>query len=181
MIFSRVEGLLRDRTHAVSAEAHDPLRFLVDWGVPIVLVSAWDAAEIRRLQHEFAFNQPFICDEGAALHVPRSWLNQPDEASTCANDGTAEWEVFRFGPRSVSAAFELANAMFRARGYDTLLTVGVGCDVADYNLLTVVDVPIVVRDGSNRQPELLRQLPGAYVTASTGPAGWSEAVLGVRH
>ena len=71
MIFSRVEGLLRDRTHAVSAEAHDPLRFLVDWGVPIVLVSAWDAAEIRRLQHEFAFSQPFICDEGAALHVPR--------------------------------------------------------------------------------------------------------------
>lgn len=181
VIFSRVEGLLRDRTHAVSAEAHDPLRFLVDWGVPIVLVSAWDAAEIRRLQHEFAFSQPFICDEGAALHVPRSWLNQPDEAGTCDNDGTAEWEVFRFGPPSVSAAFELVNAMFRARGYDPLLTVGVGCDVADYNLLTVVDVPIVVRDGSSRQPELLRQLPGAYVTASTGPAGWSEAVMGVRH
>ena len=87
----------------------------------------------------------------------------------------------RFGPRSVSAAVELLSAMFLARGYDPLLTVGVGCDVADYNLLTVVDVPIVVRDGSNRQPELLRQLPGAYVTASTGPAGWSEAVMGVRH
>jgi predicted mannosyl-3-phosphoglycerate phosphatase (HAD superfamily) len=181
VIFSRVEGLLRDRTHAVSAEAHDPLRFLVDWGVPIVLVSAWDAAEIRRLQFEFAFNQPFICDEGAALHVPGSWLNQPDEGSTCVNDGTAEWEVFRFSPRSVSAAFELVSAMFLARGYDPLLTVGVGCDVADYNLLTVVDVPIVVRDGSSRQPELLRRLPGVYVTASTGPAGWSEAVLGVRH
>ena len=165
VIFSRVEGLLRDRTHAV----------------PIVLVSAWDAAEIRRLQHEFAFHQPFICEDGAALHVPRSWLNQPDEASRCVNDGTAEWEVFRFSPPSVGAAFELVNAMFRARGYDPLLTVGVGCDVADYNLLTVVDVPIVVRDGSSRQPELLRRLPGAYVTASTGPAGWSEALLGVRH
>jgi hypothetical protein len=181
VVFSRVEGLLRDRTHAVSAKAHDPLRFLVDWDVPIVLVSAWDAAEIRRLQHEFAFNQPFICDEGAALHVPLSWLNRPDHASTCVNDGTAEWEVFRFSPRSVSAAFELVRAMFLARGDDPLLTVGVGCDVADYNLLTMVDVPIVVRDRSSRQPELLRQLPGAYVTASTGPAGWSEAVLGIRH
>jgi hypothetical protein len=181
VIFSRVEGLLRDRTYAVAAEAHDPLRFLVDWGVPIVLVSAWNAAEIRRLQHEFAVNQPFICDEGAALHVPRSWLNHPDEASTCVNDGTAEWEVFRFSPRSVSAAFELVSAMFLVRGSAPLLTVGVGCDVADYTLLTAVDVPIVVRDRSSTQPELLRQLPGAYVTTASGPAGWSEAVLGVHH
>jgi predicted mannosyl-3-phosphoglycerate phosphatase (HAD superfamily) len=178
VIFTRVEGLLRHRTHAISADADDPVRFLVGWGVPIVLVSAWDAHEIRRLQQEFAFDQPFICGDGAALHVPRTWLNHADLASTCVTRETAEWEIFRFRPRSISAAFELVSAMFAARGYDPLLTVGIGCDLADYSLLTAVDIPIVVRDRCRSQPELLKQLPGVYVTSATGTAGWSEALLG---
>ena len=70
--------------------------------------------------------------------------------------------------------------MFLARGYDPLLTVGIGCDLPDYDLLAAVDVPIVVRDQCSTPPELLRELPGVYVTSATGTAGWSEAVLGVR-
>ena len=130
------------------------------------------------MQHEFAFNQPFICEEGAALHVPRTWLNPPDVASPSVNEQTGEWEVFRFNPRSISAAFELVSATFLARGYDPLLTVGIGCDLADYPLLMAVDIPIVVRDRCHSQPELLKQLPGVYVTSATGVAGWSEALLG---
>jgi len=179
VIFTRLEGLLREPTHAASVAARDPLRFLASQRVPVVLVSAWNAAEIRQLQHEFAFNQPFICEEGAALHVPRAWLT----VSSCVNPTSAEdaeWEVFRFSPPNIGAAFELVSEMFVARGHDPLLTVGIGCSLADYALLASVDIPIVIRDEYGHDPELLHHLPGVYITSASGTAGWSEAVLGVR-
>jgi hypothetical protein len=178
VIFTRVEGLLREHMHAASAAACDPLRFLASHHVPLVLVSSWEASEIRRLQDEFAFRQPFICHEGAALHVPRPWLCASADADAGSGDET-EWEVFRFSPPSISAAFERVCAMFVARGYDPLLTVGIGCDLADYALLAAVDIPIVVRDRSGRRPELLGHLPGVYITSAAGATGWSEVILGV--
>jgi len=176
VIFTRVEGLLRERTRAPNPAASEPLRFLAGYGVPLVLVSAWEATELLELQREFALHQPFICEDGAALHVPRAWPGDPP-AGVSIDDDTA-WEVFRFSPASVSDAFTLVRAMFLARGYDPLLTVGIGCDLADYTLLTAVDIPIVVRNRSARQSRLLRELPGVYVTSASGAAGWSEALLG---
>ena len=180
VIFSRVEGLLRERTHDPSVAACDPLRFLASQDVPLVLVSAWPASEVRQLQNEFGFHQPFICDEGAALHVPASWLR---EVASMERRGEQDigWEVFRFSPASIGAAFELVTAMFMARGYDPLLTVGIGCDLADYNLLRAVDIPIAVRARDESQRDLLRRLPGLYVTSASGAAGWSEAVFGGPH
>ena len=153
------------------------MRFLAGQGVPVVLVSAWDASALRHLQREVAFTQPFICENGAALHIPAAWLDEPASAASSVEQETG-WEIFRFSPPSVGAAFELVSAMFLARGYDPLLTVGIGCDLVDYTLLTAVDIPIVVRGRYGSQPDLLRQLPTAYVTSATGSAGWSEAVLG---
>lgn len=159
VIFTRVEGLLREHTHAASAAACDPLRFLASHHVPLVLVSSWEPSEVRRLQDEFAFSQLFICREGAELHVPRPWLCASADAGPRPGDET-EWEVFRFSPPSITAAFELVCATFVARGYDPLLTVGIGCDLADYALLAAVDIPIAVRDPSGRRPDLLGELPG---------------------
>ena len=176
VIFTRLEGLLRERTHEPSVTADDPLRFLSRQGVPLVLVSAWKASEIRQLQCEFGFRQPFICEEGAALHVPQGGLDKPS-ADRSRIDHETEWEILRFDPPSINAACQLASGLFRAQGYDPLLTIGIGCDLSDYALLTAVDIPIVVR-GYGRQPELLRYLPGVYVTSATGSAGWSEAVFG---
>jgi predicted mannosyl-3-phosphoglycerate phosphatase (HAD superfamily) len=180
VIFTRVEGLLCERTHAAIAAAGESLRVLASHDVPLVLVSAWDAADIRTVQRTFALTQPFICQDGAALHVPRAWLTEPAAASA-QSDEDAAWEVFRFSPPSVGAAFTMVSAMYLARGCDPLLTVGIGCDPADYALLAAVDVPIVVRNRSGRAPEWLHQLPGVYVTSATGTGGWSEAVLGACH
>jgi predicted mannosyl-3-phosphoglycerate phosphatase (HAD superfamily) len=177
VIFTRVEGLLREGTHAASAASRASLRFLTRQGVPLVLVSAWDAAKIQQMQRDVALHQPFISEEGAALHVPRTWVMQPDSAGRAVEGATA-WEMVRLSPRSIGAAVRLVSAMFLARGHHPLLTVGIGCDLADYELLTAVDIPIVVRASSVRQPDLLRQLPGVYVTSAPGAAGWSEAVLG---
>ena len=176
VIFTRVEGLLRERTHGPCAAAGDPLRFLSCQGVPLVLVSAWEAPVIRQLQCEFGLSQPFICEEGAALHVPQPRLGTLPADRSRGHDET-EWEVFRFDPPSISAAVHLASGLFLARGYDPLLTIGIGCSLSDYTLLSAVDIPIVIRE-HGCQPELLRHLPGVYVTSATGIAGWSEAVLG---
>ena len=176
VIFSRVEGLLRERTHGASPGARDPLRFLASRGVPLVLVSAWEASEIRQLQDEFAFRQPFLCEDGAALHVPRPWMSGASANPPIEEE--PEWEVFRFSPPSITAAFDLVTVMFMARGYDPLLTVGIGCDLADYALLAKVDIPIVVRDQYGRRPDVFDHLPGVYITSAAGAAGWSEAVLG---
>jgi predicted mannosyl-3-phosphoglycerate phosphatase (HAD superfamily) len=177
VIFSRVEGLLRERTTGASGAVSDQMRFLSRQGVPLVFVSAWDACELRKLQDELAFEQPFICEEGAALHVPATWLHESAPA-TPRLERNIGWEVFQFSPSSVSAAFRLVSDVFVARGYDPLLTVGIGRDLADYALLREVDIPIVVRDLSESQPELVHQLPGVFVTQASGAAGWSEAVLG---
>ena len=45
-------------------------------------------------------------------------------------------------------------------------------------LLAAVAVPVIVRNDLYDQVRLLRRVPGAYLTAATGTAGWSEAVLG---
>jgi hypothetical protein len=180
VVFTRLEGLLREHGGRTFVEEGDPLRFLATQGVPLVLVSAWDPSVVRQLQREVSFTQPFICREGAELHVPAEWLHEPVSAP-CSVELDTAWEVFRFSPPSIGAAFELVSAIFLARGHAPLLTVGIGCDLADYNLLTAVDVPIVVRGRNGTQPELLRQLPAAYVTSATGTAGWSEAVLGSPH
>ena len=178
VIFTRVEGVLGDRIDGWSAAADDTLRFLSSWGVPVVLVSSSAAAELQQLERAFALQQPFICENGGALYVPRTWL-EPETVSASAACGT--WERFRLSPPSPSAAVELACTMFETRGFESLLTVGIGCDLADYGMLTAVDVPIVVRSQLRDQTELLRQLPGVYVTSAAGVAGWSEAVLGNLH
>jgi hypothetical protein len=46
-------------------------------------------------------------------------------------------------------------------------------------MLRHVDVPVLIRNPSFDQRRLRLQFPDAYVTASTGIDGWSEALLGV--
>ena len=58
------------------------------------------------------------------------------------------------------------------------MTIGIGCDCDDYGVMSVVDIPIVVRDAINDQRMLTRHIPGVYVTNATGSEGWAEALLG---
>ena len=55
--------------------------------------------------------------------------------------------------------------------------VGFGDSLNDLELLTAVDIRIIVRnDASGNSELLLREVRGATVTRNEGPAGWSEAV-----
>ena len=172
VIFTRVEGLLRQREQApcdLSREARDAL---LSAQVPLVLVSDSRATEVQQLQREMGLVQPFICGHGAALYIPAAYFSEIDEPEA------GPWEVFSFDPPDTAAAIRLLSALFAARGHDKILSVGLGCDCGDGTMLASVDVPIVVRDQHRDQQSLLQYVPGAYLTTATGAAGWLEAVIG---
>ena len=174
VIFTRVDGLLRERAAAACELSRDVLTALISTRVPIVLVSDANAGEVRDIQCELGLLQPFISGGGAALHIPPEYFTQPYDTQAADDD----WEMFSFDAIGPAAAMRLLGALFLARGHDKILTVGLGCDTSDSAMLAAVDIPIVVRDQRLDQSALLRYVPGAYLTTATGAAGWLEAVVG---
>lgn len=173
VIFTRLDGLLRQRAAAPCELSRDALTALISTRVPLVLVSDSDAADIRQIQQELGLLQPFISRGGAALHIPPEYFTQLDAPAP-----DEQWEKFSFDATGPAAAMRLLGALFLARGHGTILTVGLGCDTSDSSMLAAVDIPIVVRDQRFDQSALLRFVPGAYLTTATGAAGWLEAVVG---
>ena len=145
---------------------------LANSGVRLVLVSASAATDVHRVQRHLHIAEPFVCDGGAAVHVPCTcfWNLQAHDAG---NDGCESFgSTLRTGrPRSILCA------TCSSLSHD-VVTIGIGCDLDDYGVLSSVDVPVVVRDPLKNQRELLRHVAGAYLTNATGIEGWSEALVG---
>ena len=154
-------------THAVAV--------VREWGFRLVCVSGSRCEDVVAMQRELDIVEPFICDGGAALHIPSRYFDSGETAPpTTAN----EWEIFRFNPPDRAACVNLVRDLFLADGWSDVLTIGVGCDCDDYGVLTAVDIPIVVRDAATDQRTLLRHVPAAYLTSATGTEGWTEALIG---
>jgi predicted mannosyl-3-phosphoglycerate phosphatase (HAD superfamily) len=173
VIFTRVEGLLRDGAGSQCEIPREALNAILTGDVPLVLVSDADAEDVRLLQRELDLQQPFICDGGAALHIPPRYFSE-----VAVGAPELEWEVFSFATAGAAAAIRLLTALFDSDGRANILTVGLGCGDRDCSLLAAVDIPIVVRDGRSDPGALLRYVPGAYLTRAAGPAGWVEAIVG---
>lgn len=173
VVFTAIEGSLRHGPGGSCHDARGALNLLMARGIPVVLLSHGDAAQVQDLQRELGLQQPFICDGGASLYIPRGYFEELDGLAS----GDDTWEIFEFGVRDPARAVRLLSSLYSVRGED-VLTIGFGCDWSDRALLTAVHVPVVVRADTEDQARLLRRVPGAYVTTATGPAGWSEAVLG---
>ena len=173
VVFTAIDGILRHPATGVCSEARDGLEMLASRGVPVVLMSHGEPGPVQDLQEELGFRQPFICERGAALYIPRGYFEELDGLTS----GDSAWEIFDFGVPEPARAVRLLTSLFSVRGED-VLTIGFGCDWDDRMLLDAVNVPIVVRQEETDQARLFRRFPAAYVTAAAGPAGWSEAVLG---
>jgi mannosyl-3-phosphoglycerate phosphatase len=69
------------------------------------------------------------------------------------------------------------------RLYDSLfggaVLAGLGDSLNDLELLGAVDIPVVVRNPAGHTDALVREVRGAVVTKTDGPAGWNDAVLGL--
>jgi predicted mannosyl-3-phosphoglycerate phosphatase (HAD superfamily) len=173
VVFTAIDGVLRPDDHGPCDGATTALDLLMVRGVPIVLLSHGGAAAVQDFQTQLGLHQPFICEGGASLYIPRGYFEELDGLTA----GDDAWEVFHFGVQDPARAVRLLASLYSVRG-EEILTVGFGCSWADRTLLAAVDVPVIVRNQSDDHARLLRRVPGAYVTTATGPAGWSEAVLG---
>jgi predicted mannosyl-3-phosphoglycerate phosphatase (HAD superfamily) len=173
VVFTTVNGTLRQGRSGSYEDARVALELLAARGIPVVLMSHDDAALVRELQRELGLRQPFICDGGAVLHIPRGYFAELDGLTA----GDESWEMFEFGVRDPARAIRLLASLFSVRG-EEILTLGFGSEWEDGALLGAVDVPVVVRSDGADQSRLLRRIPGAYLTAAAGAAGWSEAILG---
>jgi mannosyl-3-phosphoglycerate phosphatase len=173
VVFTTIDGALRQATTGSYEGARMALDVLATRGVPIVLMSYGESGAVEELQRELGLVQPFICDGGSTLYIPRGYFEELDGLTS----GDDAWETFHFGVPDPARAVRLLSSLFNVRGED-ILTIGFGSDWTDRLLLAAVDVPIIVRDAEHDQRRLLQRFPGAYVTTANGPAGWSEAVLG---
>jgi predicted mannosyl-3-phosphoglycerate phosphatase (HAD superfamily) len=173
VVFTVIDGALREPPAGSCHDARAAINLLMMRDIPIVLLSHGDGRAVQLLQRELGIVQPFVCGGGAALHIPRGYFEELDGLTA----GDDEWEIFEFGVRDPARAVRLLSSLYSVRGED-VLTIGFGCGWEDAALLEAVHVPVIVRAGAIDQSRLLRRLPGAYLTTATGPAGWSEVILG---
>lgn len=173
VVFTAIDGILRHPDTGSPGEARVALDLLCARGIPVVLMSHGEPGAVIDVQQALALVQPFIAEGGAVLYIPRGYFEELDGLTS----GDETWEIFDFGVRDPLRALRLLVSLFSVRGED-ILTIGFGSDWADRALLSGVDVPIVVRQDEADQSRLLRRFPDAYLTMASGPAGWSEAVLG---
>jgi predicted mannosyl-3-phosphoglycerate phosphatase (HAD superfamily) len=173
VILTAIDGILRHPVTGSCRDARTALDLLAQQGIPVVLMSHGDPGPVQELQREIGLQEPFVCEGGATLYIPRGYFEELDGMTS----GDAAWEVFEFGVRDPARTVRLLTSLYAVRGED-ILTIGFGCDWSDRALLAVVEVPIVVRQDAGDHERLLRRFPDAYLTTAIGPAGWSEAVLG---
>jgi hypothetical protein len=180
-VLTCVDGALRDAASASCAASRAAVAALSQGGVPVVLVSHHDAADLRAIQEELGLHHPFIAGNGAALHVPPGYFSPaPGAANLLSPPGQADaWDVVEFAPPSITRAVGRLAAMYGGPGSKPLL-VGIGVDRDHCALLRYVDVPIVVSHPNVDGAELRLLVPDAYVTTATGSVGWAEALLGLE-
>lgn len=174
IVFTTIDGTLRDRTSGSCAEVRAALGLLASHDIPVVLVSGRMADELMWLQSELGFRHPFIAEDGAALYAPVGSF--PDLQGL--GERTGEWQVMTFhAARDPRQAIKLLLSLYRLRE-DAIVAIGLGAEWRDRTLLSEVDVPVIVRDQAFDQMRLIRKRSTAYVTNAAGPAGWREAILG---
>ena len=174
VIFTTLDGPLRDVRSSGAGPARNAIAVLADQGIPLVLVSRDAAEDVFAVQHELGLRHPFICDGGTAAYVPHGYFTELNGLTEPCGD----WDVIPFQHgRGTAQAVRLLIALYRSY-FDDAVVVGLGDRWDDRELLSEVDVPIVVRSEAADQRQLMLKLPSAYVTRASGPAGWSEAILG---
>jgi predicted mannosyl-3-phosphoglycerate phosphatase (HAD superfamily) len=170
LVLTCVDGALRDSTTGPCSSARTAVQTLNARGIPVVLTSHHSADELLALQQELELHEPFIAECGRQLHIPRGYfVHSPGPVG--------DWEVIELSPPSVARAVEMLMWLYRIAGASPML-IGVGTSWTDHLLLAHVDVPVLVRNASFDQLALRRRFPDAYLTGSTGLAGWREAMFG---
>ena len=174
-VFSATDQLWPEQTTTDEVAAmSSAVRFLTSREIPLIWISHRSAADVLRVQGDFGFCHPFICDAGAYLYMPRAYFGELSPRGKVAD----AWNVLEFTThRDAGHAVRLLASLFRSCQPE-LIIVGLAQEASHGVVLDQVDVPIVVRSSDHDQTGLLQWFPTAYVTNAVGVEGWREAVLG---
>lgn len=93
VVFADVDGLLRDPSPCMLAQAREAVRVLRDDQVAIVLCSLRTRAELEVLQQEIGICEPFVAEGGAAAFLPSDYFGFH---VPCARD-VAGYRAIEFG------------------------------------------------------------------------------------
>jgi mannosyl-3-phosphoglycerate phosphatase len=103
------DTLFEPHAFAGDASTHGALSRIEHAHVPLVFSSSKTRAEIELIQQEIGINQPFICENGAALFVPRGYFGFRVEQARHA----AGYEVVEFGKPYAEVVASLHGAACR--------------------------------------------------------------------
>jgi mannosyl-3-phosphoglycerate phosphatase len=108
VILTDVDGVLCHPETRSLADARTALAVVEARNVPVVLCSERSAAELIWLQRALDIREPFICESGAAIYIPRDYYVE----LTGAEENGTDWEVIEFGSShaQVSAALSRVAA-----------------------------------------------------------------------
>lgn len=176
VIFSATDDSLPERGTPDAAAMRRAVRMLRARRIPLVWISHAPATAVLAVQADFELCEPFICDGGAYLYVPRAYFGDLGPLGTPAGD----WDVVAFTARhDAGRAVQLLVSLFRV-GKPAAVIVGLAQETTDVAVLEQVDVPVIVRSNHRDPTALLRTFPDAYLTNAVGTDGWREAILGQR-
>ena len=183
IVVTGVDGILRCAQTGSCLDTLAALRWLATYDVPLVMISHSSAADVMRFQAEVGLRHPFVADGGATAFVPRHYFPEMRAGGVSVSD----WERLDFSAPAgdTTPALTFVLSLYRAALGDDVLVIGCAGELRDGPVLELADVQIIVRPSAagpakaGGDPELLlRSWPSAYVTSASGPAGWSEAILG---
>lgn len=173
VIFTAVDGVLRDGQTCSTRETRAALRMLAQRDIPLVLTSSRPAYELLALQRELGVRYPFVANGGASLHIPAGYFPELTRIGSQV-DG---WNIVEFKVPEAGHGIRLLMSLYRLCS-DEVVIVGLADNLHDRVLLHEADVPVIIRNDGVDQRALVREMPSAYLTTAVGPAGWSEAILG---
>lgn len=163
VVFSDVDGVLREPSAEALARAHRAFRHLEDAEVGVVLCSMKTRAELELLQQELGLRQPFLAEAGSAAFIPSGYFGpRPPGASERSG-----YEVLEFGPpyaevidilRATAAKLGIAVRGFSEMPVDAVAD-ACGVPLLRARLATLREYvePFTVVDGSHTARTLLRR------------------------
>ncbi len=131
--------------------------------------------ERARLARQREYDEPFV------VHGPRAASARQELFAALQASGLRCTTGGRFehvsGRTDKARGLAVLRMLYRKAQRRRIVTVALGDGPNDLPLLREVDIPIVVRNPSGKEDNVLRRgLPSARMTSAPGPSGWTEAV-----
>ena len=171
IVFAGVDGIVIDRqTGKVCRAAWDAIDLMVSRNIPFVLCAGKTRAEIEPIYQGLGVGHPFVCENGAAIFVPRNYFGFELRH---AHDVDA-YDVVEFG-RPYRTVVDILHGAAKRVGADVMGFSDMSVEeiAADYGLPLFqarlakrreYDEPFrIVRGGEGKRRRLLKALQAAHL------------------